>query len=53
MGLEKSWVKTSEKIKTIGKNISEDYKKRIVESSDYASAHMSADFYLYKEHLIN
>ena len=44
MGLEKSWVKTSEKIKTIGKNISEDYKKRIVESSDYASAHMSADF---------
>lgn len=44
MGLEKSWVKTSEKVKSIGKNISEDYKKRIVESSDYASAHMSADF---------
>ena len=44
MGLEKSWVKTSERVKSIGKNISEDYKKRIVESSDYASAHMSADF---------
>ena len=44
MGLEKSWVKTSERIKGIGKNISEDYKKRIVEGSGYASAHMSADF---------
>ena len=44
MGLEKSWVKTSERIKGIGKNISEDYKKRIVEGSGYAAAHMSADF---------
>lgn len=44
MGLTKGWEKGKAQVSKIGRGISEEYKKEMVESSSFVTTHMSADF---------